>query len=55
MEHKIMFEIADGVYKVPINEDMFRTNMEYYSEMGIYTDDLCREKALLVSGYRILK
>ncbi len=55
MEYKFIFEVGAGEYKVPINQDMYRKNFEYYSEMGIYPEEVCREKSILISGYRIIK
>ena len=55
MENKFIFQVGVGEYKVPINPDIYRTNLEYYSGMGIYTDEICMEKAILASGYKVIK
>jgi len=55
MENNIIFINGTMEQKVPINNEVYRTNLEYYSGMGIYSDDLCKEKALLISGYRVVK
>ena len=55
MKNNFTPEAGAGDYKVPINQDIYRKNLEYYSGMGIYSDDMCSEKAFLISGYRIIK
>ena len=35
--------------------DIYRKILEYYSGMGIYPEDTCKEKALLASGYEVVK
>ncbi len=55
MDNKFLLETGVGEYKVPINPDVYRKNLEYYSGMGIFPDKVCKEKALLVSGYRVIK
>lgn len=41
--------------KIPINPDIYRKNLDYYSGMGIYPEEICKEKALLASGYEVVK
>lgn len=54
MKNKIIFQQGKAGHKVPINPDIYRKNLEYYSGMGIYPEDTCKEKALLVSGYKVV-
>lgn len=55
MEYKFIFEARGGEYKVPINQEVYKKNFEYYSGMGIYPDEVCKEKSFLISGYRVIK
>lgn len=55
MEKNFVVGRGTAENKVPINEAIYRKNLEYYSGMGIYSDDMCSEKAFQISGYRIIK
>ncbi len=52
MNRKFFFESEDGSYKVPLSEELFIKNYEYFHGMGIYDESACQEKALLTTGFR---
>lgn len=54
MNRKFFFEMEKGGYKVPMDELLFVKNYEYFHGMGIYAESACQEKALLITGFRIV-
>lgn len=54
MNRKFFFEMEKGGYKVPMDELLFVKNYEYFHGMGIYAEAACQEKALLITGFRIV-
>jgi len=55
MDIKVVFEMEKGVYKVPVSKDLYIKNFEYFQGMGVYDEALCQEKALITTGYRIVR
>ncbi len=55
MEIKFIFEMEKGEYKVPVSKELYMKNLEYFKGMGIYDDTLCQEKALITTGFRIVR
>lgn len=55
MRGKLFFEINKGEYRVPENEELYLKNYDYFKGMGMFDEGHCQEKALLTTGYTILK
>ncbi len=55
MERKVIFKMENNLYKVPESEELYRKNYDYFKGMGIYSESICQEKALLTTGYNIVK
>lgn len=55
MDIKVAFEMEDGKYRVPVSKDLYLKNLEYFEGMGIYDEALCQEKALITTGFRIVR
>lgn len=55
MDIKVYFEMEKGKYKVPVSEDLYIKNLEYFKGMGLYDEALCQEKALITTGFRIVR
>jgi len=51
MEQQFEF---DKTYKIPLDERLYRTNLDYFQGIGKYSKKECHEKALVVSGYRFV-
>lgn len=54
MDIKFVFEMEKGRYKVPVSQELYLKNLEYFEGMGIYDKTLCQEKALITTGFRIV-
>lgn len=55
MEIKLIFETRKGEYQVPENELLYIKNLEYFTGMGLYDEAMCHEKALLTTGYNVIR
>lgn len=55
MEVKFVFKSEHGELRVPINQGLFKSNLDYFQGMGIYSAEVCQEKALLTTGYRVVE
>lgn len=55
MEVKFLFETEKGEYKVPLSKELYMKNLEYFEGMGMYPQEICQEKALQITGYRVVK
>ncbi len=55
MEIKFIFEMEKGEYKVPVSKELYLKNFEYFKGMGLYDESLCQEKALITTGFRIVR
>lgn len=55
MEVKFIFEMDKGEYKVPVSNELYIKNFEYFKGMGIYDESLCKEKALITTGFKIIR
>ncbi len=55
MKAKFIFDASPGKYKVPVSDSLYMKNYEYFSGMGVYSDEVCKEKALLTTGYKLVK
>lgn len=55
MEIKIAFEMDKGKYRVPVSQELYLKNLEYFRGMGFYDEAVCREKALITTGFRIVR
>lgn len=55
MDIKYIFEMDQGEYKVPVSKELYAKNFEYFKGMGIYNEEVCCEKALLTTGFRIVR
>jgi len=54
MEVNFIFQSERGEKMVPVNKELYISNLDYFQGMGIYSMETCQEKALLTTGYRIL-
>lgn len=55
MDIKFIFEMGTGEYKVPVSKDLYIKNFEYFKGMGLYDESLCQEKALITTGFKIVR
>lgn len=55
MEIKTIFEMDKGEFKVPVSKELYLKNFEYFKGMGIYDENRCQEKALITTGFRIVR
>lgn len=55
MDIKYIFEMEKGEYKVPVSKELYLKNYDYFRGMGIYDETLCQEKALITTGFRIIR
>ena len=55
MEVKFLFEMDKGEYKVPVSNELYSKNFEYFKGMGMYDEAFCQEKALLITGFKIIR
>lgn len=55
MWKQLVFKNEHGHTIVPENEELYLKNLDYFKGMGIYDDTLCHEKALLTTGYNIVR
>lgn len=55
MDIKFIFEMEKGQYKVPVSKELYIKNFEYFRGMGLYDEDACQEKALITTGFKIVR
>lgn len=55
MDIKYIFEMEQGEYRVPVSKELYAKNLEYFKGMGLYTEETCCEKALLTTGFRVIR
>ena len=55
MDIKFIFEMEKGEYKVPVSKELYIKNLEYFQGRGIYDEARCQEKALITTGFRIVR
>lgn len=51
---KFIIETDKDQYRVPVSQELYQKNYEYYKGMGLYDDALCQEKALVTTGFRVV-
>ncbi len=54
MKGNFLYRTRTGEIKVPVDELLFLNNLNYFEGMGRYSNEICYEKALLVTGYRVV-
>lgn len=55
MDIRFVFEMEKGQYKIPVSKELYLKNLEYFEGMGLYDKALCQEKALITTGFRIIR
>lgn len=55
MDRAFYFDIEEGRVKVPVSKELYNKNYEYYKGMGIYDESVCQEKAMLTTGFQIIR
>lgn len=55
MDIKYIFEMDKGQYKVPVSKELYVKNFEYFRGMGLYDEQDCQERALITTGFRVVR